>query len=528
MTNSSKILVAERLDQKKDSEESLNGLQRKSPVDVTLWIGIIAFVVFSTAFILIQKKTNNMLLPKHEGGKPEPFNAPILQGGLGNLSEFISFPFYVAFEIYYKYKYNKSHGSRFLWNKFEKYFLRKKIPDDEYKNCKDCDDWNQPSYFGFVLRSGSIDRTKVMPKTDLKKAPKPRTPFYYWTLPAWIGFTGSIFKNMSLQYMSAADVSFFCQLTIPLVAIFAIWFLKKKLYLFPHGIAVLFVALGGVVFFINTKIHAVGAHASDMTGIPYILITIVCYAVNNIWHEQLMENYDTHPIEIIALDSASSFLYVIVILCSTNLEDTMGSLYQIGSSSEMMMLIAVYVIVHAPAQLLQYFIIGRSSAVMFNIANQIVPIAVWIVQLCILQNITFQYLMPIGYILVALGAFFYGYIIPIRKWVKLQPPIEAIIEDNESVLQENLLKRYIAGDGYSIFSKNFCTSCFGCPNLKKAFCCNWTTQPIEYEFNSDREIYRIKTMKKLDCEETFSSDEVNIKIEEMGQNTANPEDHHKC
>ena len=70
-----------------------------------------------------------------------------------------------------------------------------------------------------------------------------------------------------------------------------------------------------------------------------------------------MTTSDVTALEVIALDSMGSCILMLVILPIfevTGIEDVSGAIYQIGHSAQLGTLMAVYVIVHALAQICQY------------------------------------------------------------------------------------------------------------------------------------------------------------------------------
>jgi len=441
--------------------------------DIALLVGVMVFIASQTSFQLVLKAQDDVSAPKCQGCDPTRFHSPTLQAFFSNLSELVAFPFFVAMELYFRRAKGLKHGSMLAWNKLESLlgFKSAKTLD----NCPSCSGWEQDSYAGFVLSVavGQKRKESELSQELIESPPKPRCPFYYWFLPAWIGSLGTIARNFAFTYMAASAQSMLSGLLIPVIALFSWWLLKADLKLVPHVLGVVIV-FAGVICIGMMNVSTMGTVDTNFfIGAALTVVQVVLYGLNNVWHEYMLTNYDCNPFEIISLDSMGTFFLTLVLMTivqATGFEDVLGALYQIGHDSELGMLMLAYVLVHLPGQVMQYFIIGRSSALMYNLVAQCQSGVLWIVELAIGWN-TFQVLQLVGFVLIALGTLIYTYVIPVRAWAKLEPPLEQIIEQAEEKDRKKLLGRYLEGDGNSLFSVNFCKQCFSCPSC--------TTKPAD-------------------------------------------------
>mmetsp|Transcript_4563 Transcript_4563/g.6804 ORF Transcript_4563/g.6804 Transcript_4563/m.6804 type:complete len:493 (+) Transcript_4563:583-2061(+) len=443
--------------------------------DLTLLIGVLVFIASQTTFQLLLKKQDDVLAPKCEDCVPTKFHSPTLQAFFGNLSELVALPFFVAMELYFRRVKGLKHGSMLAWKKLESLlgFKSAKTLD----NCSQCSSWEQESYAGFVFSVATGPKRKEceLPQELIESPPKPRCPFYYWFLPAWTGLMGSIARNIAFTYMAASAQSMLSGLLIPVIALFSWWLLKADLKLIPHilGVVIVFAGVLCIALMNLTDTGSVAIDTNFFIGVALTVVQVILYGINNVWHEYMLTNYDCNPFEIISLDSMGSFFLIIVLLAifqATGFEDVMGSLYQVGHDSELGMIMVAYIFVHMPAQVMQYFIIGRSSAMIYNLVAQCQSGVLWIVELAIGWN-TFAVLQLIGFILIASGTLIYTYVIPVRAWMKIEPSLEKILETAEEKDRKEILDRYLEGDGNTLFRVNFCKQCFSCPSC--------TTKPAD-------------------------------------------------
>ena len=451
-------------------------------VDVPLVATSVVYIIFNAAFFLLVKQQDRISVPKCDECEPTPYKAFFLQAWVANLSEFIAFPLYVLLE-WRGTQRGEYHASRTWWERIWSVLTREApatVSDGTRRvNC----DWNQPAPLGFVLRAGRIDPPPVpahLPPAMESAPPRPRVPAHYWALPALVGLAGSICRYAATSLIPVSLVSMLMGLLVVNVAAFSFWFLKRRYVLVPHLAGVVVVTLGVFLIGLSPLLASDGegeggeggeggevagaSRASTAAGLVLTMITVASYAFNNVQHDYMLTHYAATPLEVIALDSLASFVTLLLaapLVQLTGLEDVSGSLAQLRRSPFLLWSTVANVVLHAVPQLLQYVLIGRGGALVYNLVVQLLSGAIWAAELALGWQ-SFRGLQMVGYALTFGGTLLYADRPPLRAWLGLAPPLAELEAAQRERERARILSRFLEGDG-NAWTGAWWRAWFACP-----------------------------------------------------------------
>lgn len=401
----------------------------------------------------------------------------MLQAFFGDVGELLLLPVFLMAEAWASRR-GARHGSASLWACFERWLIgggvRGASGDSAQqdvsagdKGCGHCATWRQPAPAGLVLRAGSLPAICPgdVPPALLAEPPRPRVPFYYWAAPAALGLGAAVAKNAALEVMDMAAQSMLDGLVIPLVAALAWACLGKRLLLVPHMLGVTLVVLGVIVIGALPLLGAKPGSGSPVEpeevdtvsgdwrlGLLLTGLSVVCLALNTTTHEYLLTFHDANPLEVIALDSlwtvALSLGLLLPAAAALGLEDVGAGLYQIAHSPQLGVMVAAYSAVHIPAQAMIYVIISRSGALTMALVAQCQTGVLWAADV-VFTGAAFLPLQLAAYVLIAAGTLVYTYVLPVRAWLGLTPPIQEVVREEEEGHRAAVLARYVRGYGGS-------------------------------------------------------------------------------
>jgi hypothetical protein len=190
-------------------------------------------------------------------------------------------------------------------------------------------------------------------------------------------------------------------------------------------------------------------------GLALTGLSVLCLALNTITHEYFLTYHDCNPLEVIALDSAWTVglsLGMLPLAANLGLEDIRGGLYQIAHSPTLTAMVAAYSLVHIPAQAMVYVIISRSGALTMAMVQQCQTGVLWVVDVSF-AGALFVPIQLAAYVVIAAGTLVYTYVLPVRAWLQLEPPLQTVIQEEEEDVRRTLLSRYLRGYGGSWLSQ---------------------------------------------------------------------------
>ena len=443
-------------------------------VDVPLVATSVVYIIFNAAFFLLVKQQDRISVPKCDECEPTPYKAFFLQAWVANLSEFIAFPLYVLLE-WRGTQRGEYHASRTWWERIWSVLTREApatVSDGTRRvNC----DWNQPAPLGFVLRAGRIDPPPVpahLPPAMESAPPRPRVPAHYWALPALVGLAGSICRYAATSLIPVSLVSMLMGLLVVNVAAFSFWFLKRRYVLVPPGrcrrhlgvfLVILRLLIGGEGVAAGGEGGEVAgaSRASTVAGLVLTMITVASYAFNNVQHDYMLTHYAATPLEVIALDSLASFVTLLLaapLVQLTGLEDVSGSLAQLRRSPFLLWSTVANVVLHAVPQLLQYVLIGRGGALVYNLVVQLLSGAIWAAELALGWQ-SFRGLQMVG---LPSGGPSPADRPPLRAWLGLAPPLAELEAAQRERERARILSRFLEGDG-NAWTGAWWRAWFACP-----------------------------------------------------------------